>query len=198
MARPRQRVCLQEGVHLNLNQLARVGFIQRGARTSERGIQWTHPQRGLIASGFVSADMSSLHAGWVHIRIGDFTQQIALIGQPRRFGGRQWYFVCPATNRPVSVVWKPAGAEKFCSRQTWGQQVAYLSQIGSVVDRAHLGKARINAQLSRGSASDPYALTPKPKWMRWATYNRYVKKYVGYETVLDHGCAAVLAKLYAK
>ncbi len=65
MARPRQRVCLQEGLHLNLNQLARAGFIERGANTGERQIRWTHPQWGLIASGFVSADMSSPHEGWL-------------------------------------------------------------------------------------------------------------------------------------
>jgi hypothetical protein len=118
MARPRQRVCLQEGLHLDLNQLARAGFIQRGSHTSERGIQWAHPHRGLIASGFVSADMSGQEEGWLNIRIGDFSQQIALAGQPRRLGGKQWYFVFPVTKRQVSVVWKPDGADNFCSRQT--------------------------------------------------------------------------------
>src|SRR6266513_2099730 len=128
MPRSRQRVCLQEGLFLDLNRLARDGFVRRGACTNERSIRWTHPDFGEIATGFVSADMSRELEGWLLIRIGTFAQQIALVGQPRRLGGRQWYFVCPVTNRPVSVVWKPAGAEKFCSRQTWGQQVAYMSQ----------------------------------------------------------------------
>ena len=194
MARPRQRVCLQEGLHLDLNQLARDGFIQRGAHTGERNIKWTHPHWGLVASGFVSADMSGQHEGWLHVRIGDFAQQIALVGQPRRFGGRQLYFICPVTNRAASVVWKPAGAERFCSRQTWGKQVAYLSQFASAVDRAHLGKARVNSQLSRGTASEPYALPPKPKYMRSATYNRKVERYNGYEAVLNFECAALVAK----
>ena len=198
MARPRQRVCLQEGLHLDLNALARAGFIQRGARTSDKSIQWIHPHWGEIASGFVCADLCGPHVGWLHIRTGDFAQKIVLIGQPRRFGGRQWYFVCPATNLPVSVVWKPAGAEKFCSRQTWGEQVAYLSQFGSLVDRAHLGKARINTRLGRGDSFDACAQPPKPKGMRWATYHQYVGQYDGYEAILNHGCVAIAERFSKK
>ena len=89
MPRIRQRVCLQEGLFLNLNQLARDGFVRRGVHTGERAIRWCHPDLGEIASGFVSADMRGPHEGWLHIRIGHFAQQIALVGQPRRFGGRQ-------------------------------------------------------------------------------------------------------------
>src|SRR5258708_37116028 len=56
MPRPRRRVCLQEGLHLDLNQRARDGFIRRGTRTDPRNIRWTHPHWGEIASGFVSTD----------------------------------------------------------------------------------------------------------------------------------------------
>jgi hypothetical protein len=74
----------------------------------------------------------------LQVRIGDFCQCLRLVAQPRKFGGRQWYFVCPITSRLVSVVWKPAGADKFCSRHAWGPQVAYLSQFGTRVDRASI------------------------------------------------------------
>jgi hypothetical protein len=153
--------------------------------TYERGIQWAHPHTGLIASGFVSADMSGRQEGWLNIRVGDFAQQFALEGQLRRLGGIQWYFVCPVTNRLVSVVWKPPGADKFCGRQAWGKDVAYLSQFGSVTDRAHLGKARINRKLCEGGSSDPWALPAKPKGMRWTTYNRLVNVYRKHERFLD-------------
>jgi hypothetical protein len=120
----------------------------------------------------------------------NFNQLIALEGQPRRFGGRQWYFVCPLTKRPVSVVWKPDGADQFCSRQAWGSQVAYLSQFGSLVDRAHLGKARIAALFDTSNPQDS-ELPRKPKWMRSSTYNRHVRKYNNYEAVLQARCAAL-------
>ena len=195
MSRPRRRVCLQEGLHLDLNQLARQGLIRRGMRTDPRGIRWTHPHSGEIASGFVGADMRGPLEGWLHVRIGeDFSQLVTLIGQPRRFGGRQWYFVCPLAKRPVSVVWKPEGAKEFCSRQAWGSQVAYLSQFGSLVDRAHLGKARVKARLVGISDPDELDLPPKPKFMRRDTYNRHVERYNSYQIVLDYLGSKVIAK----
>jgi hypothetical protein len=191
MSRPRRRVCLQEGLYLDLNDLARGGLIQRGMRTDPRKIRWTHPHEGEIASGFVGADMRGPLEGRLNIWIGEeFSQLITLVGHPRRFGGRQWYFVCPLTKRPVSVVWKPDGAEQFCCRQAWGSQVAYLSQFGSPVDRAHLGKARIAASFDTSNPQDS-ELPRKPKWMRSSTYDRHVRKYNNYEAVLQDRCAAL-------
>jgi hypothetical protein len=34
---------------------------------------------------------------------------------------------------------------------------------------------------------DELALPPKPKWMRWRTYIRYVQKFDAYEDILNHG-----------
>jgi hypothetical protein len=63
------------------------------------------------------------------IQLGNLDQRIVLIARSRHFGGRQWYFMCPAMNRPVSVLWKPPGASRFCSRQKWGRGVvAYQSR----------------------------------------------------------------------
>jgi hypothetical protein len=42
---------------------------------------------------------------------------------------------------------------------------------------------------------DEWDLPPKPKWMRWPTYNRYVQRYDNYESILDDGCLALAAKL---
>jgi hypothetical protein len=44
MSRPRQRVCLQDGLKLDLNQLARQGFIKFGADIGARGILWSNPR----------------------------------------------------------------------------------------------------------------------------------------------------------
>ena len=56
-------------------------------------------------------------------------------------------------------------------------------------NRAHLGKARIKARLIADLDPDQWDLPPKPKWMRWSTYNRYVERYDNYEAILDYGCA---------
>ena len=57
MSRPRERVCLQDGVKLDLNQLARKGFIKPGANIGVRGITWTHSYWGEIANGLITTDM---------------------------------------------------------------------------------------------------------------------------------------------
>lgn len=183
---------------LDLNRLARQGFIRRGANIGLRGIKWTHSYWGEIASGLISADMTGPFEGWFRIQVGSLDQQIRLATEQRHFGGRQWYFICPVKNGRVSVLWKPNGATRFCSRQTWSRQVAYHSQFHDATNRAHAGKARIKARLIADLDPDEWDFPPKPKWMRWATYSRYEARYDHYEAILDYGCVALAAKLMAK
>jgi hypothetical protein len=58
MGRARQRVCLQDGLKLDLNRLARNSFIKPSANIGSRGIRWTHSYWGEIAGGMISPDMS--------------------------------------------------------------------------------------------------------------------------------------------
>src|SRR5204863_2856919 len=86
-------------------------------------------------------------------------QWITLIARPRNYGGRQWYFLCPVTNRRTSVLWKPPGARRFCSRLTWGRQlVAYRSQFLGPADRAHAGQAKIKSRLLGDRDPDAWVL----------------------------------------
>jgi hypothetical protein len=74
MPRPRQRVCLQDGLKLNLNGLARKGFVQPGAKIGMRGIRFTHSYWGEIATGTISADMSGKDEGWFRVQLGSLDQ----------------------------------------------------------------------------------------------------------------------------
>jgi hypothetical protein len=142
MPRPREWACLQDGLKLDLNRLARRAFVRRGARSGPIGIRWVSVYwDSEIASGEITADMSGEHEGWLRIQLGSSLDQwIILRARPRHFGGRQWYFMCPSENRPVSVLWKPPGASRFCSRQRWGTRlVAYRSQFLDSDNRAHAG-----------------------------------------------------------
>ena len=104
MPRPRERVCLQDGLKLDLNRLVRNGFIRRGSRSGPLGIRWYSSYWDEeLASCLITADMSGPREGWLQLQ-GDFDERIVLIAYPRRFGGRQWYFMCPVLNRPVSVL----------------------------------------------------------------------------------------------
>jgi hypothetical protein len=49
--RPRKRVCLEDGLKLDLNRLARKGFVKMGNNIGPRGIAWPHSYWGEIAAG---------------------------------------------------------------------------------------------------------------------------------------------------
>ena len=194
MPRPRPRVCLQDGLKLDLNLLARKGFLKFGANIGARSISWSNSHQGEIASGVISADMTDSMNAWFRVAIGRFVQQITLVSRPRHLGGRQWFFLCPATGGLATVLWKPPGASKFCSRQAWGRQVAYHSQFQDAATRAQLGKERIKARPIGYLDPNAWDLPPKPKWMRWSTYNRYVERFDEYEERLDNACIASVSK----
>ena len=151
-----------------------------------KSIGWKHTYTGEeIASGEITALMQAGYNGWLHIKIGNFEQLINVVSQPRHFGGWQCYFECPSTHRHCSVLWMPRGANRFCSRQTWNGRVAYASQFADRDGRAHRGKERIKSRLIADLNPDEWDLPPKPKWMRWRTYNTHVEKFDRYEELLD-------------
>jgi hypothetical protein len=176
----------------------RKGCIAPGTISTFRMV-WTNNYTGEeIASADFTARMLNQHEGELQIRMEDIQQTIFLVPKPRKFGGHQWYFVCPVENRYCSVLWIPPGANRFCSRQAWGRRVAYASQFLDPDNRAHRGKAKIKARLIGDSDPDEWELPPKPKWMRWRTYDRYVQKFDAYEDILSSGIVELLAKLGIK
>ena len=46
-----------------------------------------------------------------------------------------------------------------------------------------------------GFDSDEWDFPPKPKWMRWRTYNRAEEKFDHYESILDEGTLELVARL---
>ena len=60
-------------------------------------------------------------------------------------------------------------------------------------NRAHIGKAKIKSRLIADLDPDEWDLPPKPKWMRWRTYNRYVQKFDAYEDILGQNTAELMA-----
>lgn len=200
MGRSRCRATLEDGLKLDINSLARRGFIRPGLVTGPHGIRWTSSYWGDIAEGTITADLSGSDAGWFRIQLDGINQDIITVSQPRHFGGRQWFFVCPYLNRRCMVLWRPPGANRFACRQRWGRQVAYASQFCDRINRAHRGKARINAQLCRIGGFDPeeWDFPPKPKWMRWRTYDRAEEEFDRYEAILDEGTFALIARFMGR
>src|SRR5262245_13772059 len=195
MPRQRQRARLENGLQLNINSLIRRGLIRPGTASGPGVVRWSAGDERVLA--ILSADMSGIREGWLHIKLGSLDQHITLTARARYFGGHQWYFVCPHTARHVSVLWMPPGARSFGCRQHWGEEVAYLSQCIGPIDRADRGQAKINSRLCALGGVDPdeWDLPPKPKWMRWRTYKRAEEKFDRYQTVLDEGIINRAARL---
>jgi hypothetical protein len=181
----RKRACLEQGLSLDLNILARRGIVQFGNLTLFGSVRWgSSPDN--VAIGAISADLIG-HTGWIQIDIEGRKQRFEVISESRHFGGSQRYFVCPTTGRKASVVWRPPGAKEFRSRQGWGKSVAYITQIGSWMDRAHRGKEKIKKILLGEEYSDEWDLPPKPKWMRIKTYKKYEARFDHYDGALAQG-----------
>jgi hypothetical protein len=186
MPRERLRVCLQDGLKLDLNRLVRRGFVQLGECTGPLPIQWLNSDTGEVrASGLITANLRGHEEGWFHFKSSSLDQRPTLVARRRHLGGKQWYFICPTTSRPASVLWKPPGARRFRSRQGLGRRtVAYRSQFLGPYDRAHAGQARIKSRLIGDCDPDEWDVPPKPKWMRWRTYSRHVARYDAYTIIL--------------
>jgi hypothetical protein len=200
MARPRKRVCLEDGRRLDLNRLSRDGILISGAVTSRTTFWQAAGSRGLVGVAVITADLTDLACPRVRIRMRGLDQTIELIAQQRHFGGLQWYFRCPVLGLCASVLWKPPGAIRFCSREVWGEQVAYHTQFAGQTGRARIGKERTRSRLGNDHKYPvDWRLPPlKPKWMRWSTFERRLERYNRYEEVLLRDKAAACAKLSAK
>jgi hypothetical protein len=188
MARPRERVRLEDGLKLDLNCLIRDG----GAKTGElrhRSISWRRARsRNMISSASIETDLRPGQRGWLTITSGQFEQRIQLCSLARTFGGVQWYFVCPAMACRASVLWMPPGGDRFLSRRAWGRHVAYGSQFATRYDRALTAFQRLRYQLGAPQYVSIFrGVPPRRKWMRSTTYDKIIRQCDRHEaTIIGH------------
>jgi hypothetical protein len=109
---------------------------------------------------------------------------------PTRFGGRRCWFQCLACKRGCRVLY---GGRYFRCRRCYG--LAYASQRESYFQRALDEADKIAKRLGSkwGCAFDGSWLPPKPKRMRWSTYQRLEKRY---EALQNQGIAGAYARIY--
>jgi hypothetical protein len=188
MPRDRQRLTLESGPKLDLAKLIPGGAGKPGA----------HIQCVLTyGSGeTLRADLKFReHGGLLDLSHQGAQQTFSLMSSPRHFGGLQWYAVCPRTSRWVRVLYRPLGATYFASRHAWGRRAAYASQFLDPIGRAWRTKAKVKAALLGGEDPDEWDLPPRPKGMRWATYEKWEAKYDAAEERLDAQLVMAAARL---
>jgi hypothetical protein len=191
MPRDRQRLTLESGPVIDLAKL-----IPRGAG---RPGTLLHCTISCSSGEMIRAELNLLDCGaFMALGHDGGWQHVSLVSSERHFGGRQWYCLCPRTGRRVRVLFRPLGATAFASRHAWGRRAAYASQFLSSADRAWRTKAKVKARVLGEADPDEWDLPPKPKRMRWATYERWEAKYDQAEDVLNDQCLLALARLMGR
>ncbi len=195
MSRSRCRTTLEAGLKLDINRLVLNGLIPPLGYQSL--IRWSWSKEGEIATADITCRLETERLGTCDLNRAGRIQRIVIVARERHFGGVQWYFICPYKNRRVSVLWMPPGATTFASRQSWGRRVAYASQFLDRDNRAHRGQAKIRRKLCEIGGFDPdeWDFPPKPKGMRWRTYQKAEAKFDRYESILDDGIEELAARL---
>jgi len=133
---------------------------------------------------------------------GPQDQTVQMETTPCRFGGRRWWWVCPATGRRCSKLYLPNGGTRFLSRGPGAYRLAYASQNGGPLDRSHGRLARLHRKMGGdyGYADDPPP--PRPKGMRRRTYDRLVAEWeaaIGrHEAIWLAGAERLLARMQAR
>jgi hypothetical protein len=199
MSRPRCRATLEAGLKLNINRLVGSGLFPTLGHKAFLLQRWNDNYTGEQTAS-ATLLVERITEGWAscEIRRQDIVQRVSLEALPRHFGGVQWYFICPVMKRRAAVLWMPPGARTFACRQRWRGSVAYASQFCDRDNRAHRGQAKIKAKLCRIGGFDPqqWEFPPKPKGMRWRSYQRLEERFDRYEAILDDGIEELAARLF--
>jgi hypothetical protein len=194
---------VESAFRIDIDRLRRRGMIRLGARGGcVMRFSGYHHDLDVECETHIDDPCN----GWVRLKYGmtdywtdeplEIDDKILLEASRPAFGGLRWWFLCPRLRRRVRKLYLPLGGRHFWSRRAY--RLAYATQRGTATDRAHRGQAKIKKRLIGNLNPDEWDLPPKPKWMRWHTYNRYVDRYDAYEAILDRGTFALIAKFMGR
>jgi hypothetical protein len=96
-------------------------------------------------------------------------QEVSLVWDSCRYGGRRPWFLCPHCGQSVAVLYLGGRSISFCCRQCAG--LKYRSQDGGTRLRLMRKAEKIRSRLG-GSPSVWIPFPDKPRTMRWSRYLR--------------------------
>ena len=156
----------------------RPGYKVKGEHLMRLDIRAIH-RRGLLWVGGTNTwswSRGTEHVGSVRFTVDtdsirlaysvsgqDASQNIATTETPCAYGGSRTWFSCPVCRGRAALLYMRSG--RFACRSC--QRVSYASQSRSESDRGHARYHRLHALIENG----------KPKWQRWATFNRLEEKF---------------------
>lgn len=114
---------------------------------------------------------------------------------PQRFGGVRWWFVCPRTGRRTVKLFLPRGGHQFLSRGAYG--LGYACQRENRMSRAQRQARKVYRAL-RGDGNWRDGAPPKPKGMRWRTYDRLAERLDHHNACFDGAWMVGASRLLAR
>lgn len=176
--------------------------IRDFSESLREGLEWS--SQFTWGSGFtVNAHCRIIVPDYRQVRLrytagGEYTDETAEIDEtiglervPQRISGFRWFFICPSANRRCTTLYQPPGAWRFRSREGFRYRLQYQSQRLAPMSRYQHGAVRAAKRvLKKGPREwqeeyEDWDFPPKPKWMRWKTYNRLDEKALAYEKAAD-------------
>ncbi|MCC6192808.1 MAG: hypothetical protein IT318_27625 [Anaerolineales bacterium] len=105
----------------------------------------------------------------------DVTETITLSSIPNHYGGRNWFMHCPYTGRRARCLYKWASLPGFRHREAVRPRPTYASQRDGGTSRILRQRWALRRKMG-DEDSDLFSEPMKPKWMRWATYDRFAAR----------------------
>ena len=148
---------------LSVHEVHRRGFLKPGASCLWTWT-WTSGDKSSISLQALAGALR------LHFKVRadgedwqDVAQVVGLEHTPCHYGGSRPWFRCPRCGRRVAKLF---GGVLFLCRKCHG--LAYRSQAETYSDRCFRRANKLRERLGGEPGVDQYM--PKPKWMRWATF----------------------------
>jgi hypothetical protein len=193
------RATTDDGLSLSLLKLLRDRLFRPGP-ASGGSLVWTNTTTGERVGSIGYEARLGQDSGCVRLKYTsarwdgerrelDYLIQLVTTAQP--FGGRRWWWICPRTGRRAVQLYLPNGAFTFASRQAY--RLAYRSQRETARDRALRRAFKLREKLGGDDGTGDYI--PKPKWMRWPTFDRKLGELAAAEELVDGHTLAFVQEL---
>jgi len=183
--RTRNQGAVEAAYRLDMRALRRAGFIRPNATTSGSW-GWTcrgQPSGSIGLSIWIGAQGEGEAVLSFSVNGQPSGQRVAIVSTPCRYGGRRYYFLCPASGRRCEVLCFARGA--FACRQA--QRLSYHSQSEDQLGRLYRARDKARARLDGGGDR------PRP---RGANRERLVQRWIDLEEAADDLFAATAIRRF--
>jgi len=174
--RPGYRAKAEQLMRVDIREWHRRGLLWDGGRNS-----WSWNRGGEPVGSIMFIVTKQAVRLEYSISGADASQTIMRADTACHYGGTRPWFSCPVCQRRAAVLYMRGG--RFACRHC--QRVSYATQSGSSHDRVCNLYHRLAAQLEDG----------KPKWQRWATFNKLEDRFERVSEAFDTSIAHRLESL---